>query len=55
MYVPYHNNTYTFQPFLEWRKNVDYYADDPFIHKVIKCYVDNINDKHASLVHFFRY
>lgn len=38
MTYPTRNNNYTFNPFLEWRNNVDFYADDPFIQKVVKCY-----------------
>lgn len=36
MTVPNRNNPYTFNEFLEWRKNVDYYADDPFVQRVLK-------------------
>ncbi len=36
MSQPDRNNPYSFNEFLEWRKNVDYYADDPFIQKVVK-------------------
>lgn len=36
MSLPDRNNPYSFNEFLEWRKNVDYYADDPFIQKVVK-------------------
>jgi alkylation response protein AidB-like acyl-CoA dehydrogenase len=38
MSLPARDNTYSFNEFLEWRKNVDYYRDDPFIHKVLKLY-----------------
>jgi len=38
MSLPTRNNPYTFNEFLEWRNNVDYYADDPFIQKVVKHY-----------------
>jgi len=38
MSFPDRNNPYTFNKFLEWRKNVDYYRDDPFIQKVVKHY-----------------
>lgn len=38
MSFPTRNNPYTFSEFLEWRNNVDYYADDPFIQKVVKHY-----------------
>lgn len=30
------NNPYSFDNFLVWRKSVDYYADDPFLQKVVK-------------------
>lgn len=32
------NNPYRFDEFLNWRNNVDYYGDDPFIQKVVKTY-----------------
>lgn len=32
-------NPYNFKDFLDWRKQVDFYADDPFIQKAIKHYV----------------
>lgn len=38
MSLPDRNNPYNFSEFLEWRKNVDYYGDDPFIRKVVRCY-----------------
>ncbi len=33
---PDRNNPYSFNPYLEWRKNVDYYADDPFLQQMLK-------------------
>ena len=36
MSQPDRNNPYSFNEFLEWRKSVDYYADDPFIQKVVR-------------------
>ncbi|MEA1960815.1 MAG: hypothetical protein U9N81_05970 [Bacillota bacterium] len=36
MSLPTRNNPYSFNEFLEWRENVDYYADDLFIQKVVK-------------------
>lgn len=38
MSFPDRNNPYTFNEFLEWRKNVDYYRDDHFIQKVLQHY-----------------
>jgi alkylation response protein AidB-like acyl-CoA dehydrogenase len=38
MSLPDRNNPYSFNQFLDWRKNVDYYADDPFIQKVVRHY-----------------
>ena len=35
---PIQANPYNFDPFLQWRQAVDYYRDDPFIEKVIRCY-----------------
>ena len=32
------NNPYSFNDFLAWRQGVDYYADDPFIQKVVRHY-----------------
>lgn len=42
MSLPDRHNPYDFGPFLEWRRNVDYYADDPFIQKVIRCYTGDM-------------
>ena len=36
MSFPDRNNPYSFNPFLEWRKNVDYYEDDVFLQKLIR-------------------
>ena len=36
MSLPDRNNPYSFNDYLDWRKNVDYYNDDPFIQKVVK-------------------
>lgn len=38
MSFPDRNNLYNFNDFLEWRKNVDYYRDDPFLIRVIKTF-----------------
>ncbi len=32
------NNPYSFHSFLEWRRGVDYYRDDPFIQDVIRAF-----------------
>jgi Acyl-CoA dehydrogenases len=32
------NNPYSFNTYLEWRKNVDYYTEDPFFQKLIRMY-----------------
>jgi alkylation response protein AidB-like acyl-CoA dehydrogenase len=32
------NNPYSFNPYLEWRKNVDYYADDPFLQRMVRVF-----------------
>ncbi len=34
----YSPNPYSFSEFIKWRRNVDYYADDPFIQKVVRTY-----------------
>lgn len=39
------NNPYSFNEFLEWRRNVDYYRDDPFIQKVIRHYAGDEFEK----------
>jgi len=36
MTLPNRNNPYSFNAYLEWRNNVDYYADDPFLQNVLK-------------------
>ncbi len=35
------NNPYTFDDFLAWRQNFDYYRDDPFIQKVVRYFTGN--------------
>jgi alkylation response protein AidB-like acyl-CoA dehydrogenase len=39
MSFPTKDNPYGFDEFLSWRNGVDYYADDPFIQKVVKHFV----------------
>lgn len=36
MSLPNRDNPYNFDEFLDWRNGVDYYADDPFIQKVVQ-------------------
>ncbi len=38
MSLPNRENPYSFDEFLMWRKNVDYYKDDPFLQKVIRTF-----------------
>ncbi|MFZ5562864.1 MAG: acyl-CoA dehydrogenase family protein [Thermodesulfobacteriota bacterium] len=38
MSYPDRNNPYTFNPYVEWRKKVDYYQADPFVQKMIKVF-----------------
>ncbi|MDD5712119.1 MAG: acyl-CoA dehydrogenase family protein [Smithellaceae bacterium] len=38
MSLPTRDNPYNFDAFLKWRKEFDYYADDPFIQKVLTRY-----------------
>jgi alkylation response protein AidB-like acyl-CoA dehydrogenase len=38
MSLPDRNNPYNFNEFLEWRRKADYYKDDPFIQKVVRCF-----------------
>lgn len=45
MSFPDRNNPYTFNPYLEWRKNVDYYMEDPFFQKLIKIYTGDEAEK----------
>ena len=36
MSLPDSNNPYSFHEFLQWRENVDYYRDDPFLRRVVR-------------------
>lgn len=45
MSYPDRNNPYTFNPYLEWRKNIDYYMEDPFFQKLIKIYTGDEAEK----------
>ncbi|TAL36882.1 MAG: acyl-CoA dehydrogenase [Spirochaetes bacterium] len=36
MSLPDRNNPYSFDDYLEWRNGLDYYADDPFIQRVLR-------------------
>ena len=36
------NNPYSFNDFLAWRQGVDYYADDPFIQKVVRHFTGDL-------------
>ncbi len=38
MSLPDRNNPYSFNPYLEWRKQVDYYADDPFLQDMVRAF-----------------
>lgn len=38
MTVPDRNNQYSFNEYLEWRKGVDYYADDPFMQEMVRVF-----------------
>ena len=38
MALPDRNNPYSFDEFLAWRRNIDYYRDDAFLHRVLKRY-----------------
>lgn len=42
MSFPTRDNPYSFNEFLDWRKTFDFYADDPFIQKVVKCYAGEV-------------
>lgn len=53
MSYPDRNNPYNFDSFLEWRKQVDYYADDAFIQQVVKYFAGDqweMVDKEARAV-----
>ncbi|MBI2393351.1 MAG: acyl-CoA dehydrogenase family protein [Deltaproteobacteria bacterium] len=38
MSLPNRDNPYSFDEYLRWRRDVDYYADDPFLQKVLRAY-----------------
>jgi alkylation response protein AidB-like acyl-CoA dehydrogenase len=38
MSFPNRDNPYGFDAFLDWRRSVDYYADDPFLQRVLRLY-----------------
>jgi alkylation response protein AidB-like acyl-CoA dehydrogenase len=38
MTLPDRNNPYSFNEYLEWRKGVDYYADDPFFQEMVRAF-----------------
>jgi hypothetical protein len=41
MSLPDRSNPYHFNEYLEWRRSVDYYQDDPFIQKVVRYFAGN--------------
>lgn len=41
MTLPDRNNPYSFNDFLNWRDNVDFYADDTFVQTAVKCFCGN--------------
>ncbi|MEJ2157258.1 MAG: acyl-CoA dehydrogenase family protein [Desulfobacteraceae bacterium] len=41
MSIPNRDNPYGFDGFLDWRNGVDYYADDPFIQRVVRRFAGN--------------
>ncbi|HOO72689.1 MAG TPA: acyl-CoA dehydrogenase family protein [Spirochaetota bacterium] len=43
MSLPDRNNPYSFDDYLAWRKDVDYYADDPFIQQVVKHFTGKVS------------
>ncbi|WP_028314376.1 acyl-CoA dehydrogenase family protein [Desulfatibacillum aliphaticivorans] len=45
MSLPDRNNPYSFNAFLDWRENVDYYADDPFAQKVVRTFCGDMTDE----------
>ena len=45
MTFPDRNNPYSFNEYLAWRDNIDYYTDDPFIQKVVRYFAgDTVNE-----------
>ncbi|MEW5722487.1 MAG: acyl-CoA dehydrogenase family protein [Thermodesulfobacteriota bacterium] len=42
MSLPDRNNPYNFESFLAWRRNYDYYADEPFTQAVVRHYTGGI-------------
>lgn len=45
MTLPTRDNPYGFDEFLAWRRGVDYYADDPFLAKVLRRYCGDAFDE----------
>ena len=45
MSYPDRNNPYNFDDFLQWRENVDYYADDPFAQAVVRTFCGDMADE----------
>ena len=45
MSLPDRNNPYSFNQYLEWRKKVDYYADDPFLQNLVRAYAGAESDE----------
>jgi alkylation response protein AidB-like acyl-CoA dehydrogenase len=53
MTQPNRNNPYSFNPFLEKLRSVDFYADDPFLQKTLRHYSGkNWNEVHEKLTRF---
>lgn len=53
MTLPDRKNPYTFDEFLQWRGQLDYYRDDPFIRKVLRRYCGDdfpLLDQEAAIV-----
>ena len=48
MSLPDRNNPYNFNPLLEWRKSVDFYADDPFLQKMVRFFAGREAAEHQA-------
>ena len=53
MSYPDRNNPYTFNPYLEWRRTVDYFESDPFFQKLIRLFAGDEADSVMAQARYF--